>query len=79
MPLEVKSGSVTKMKSLNQFCVEKKSELGIVASGNAYSFKEYSFQAFDGAQNKYQGYKLLQIPIYQIEFLREILLAIMNP
>ncbi len=73
IPLEVKSGSLLKMKSLHQFCVDKSSKIGVVVSENFFKAADFNFKIYDGCKNINHNAKLLQLPFYQIEHLKEIL------
>lgn len=76
IPIEVKSGTTVKMKSLHLFCIERSSPLGVIASANPYGLSKFTFKIYDGHKNvSHQGH-LLQIPLYFIEYLRSHLATI---
>lgn len=72
IPVEVKSGSVLKLKSLHQFCVEKKSKLGVVISEKKYARGGFTYKNYDGEKTGDHKSELLVVPFYLIERLSDL-------
>jgi len=70
IPVEVKSGTAGKMKSLHQFMYDKKLDLAVRFDGNEPRVETLSLKT---TQSNHVSYKLISLPWYMAEFLSEIL------
>lgn len=68
-PVEVKAGAAGSLKSLHQFCLEKKSTTALRLDLNKPSRFPLTFKARDGAKTAEVHFELLSLPLYAVESL----------
>ena len=69
LPVEVKAGAAGSLKSLHQFCLEKKSPTALRLDLNKPSRFSATFKARDGADTAEVHFELLSLPLYAVETL----------
>lgn len=69
LPVEVKAGAAGSLKSLHQFCLEKKSATALRLDLNKPSRFPVTFKARDGADTAEVHFELLSLPLYAVEAL----------
>ncbi|MFM8716275.1 MAG: DUF4143 domain-containing protein, partial [Spartobacteria bacterium] len=69
LPVEVKAGAAGSLKSLPQFCLEKKSSVALRLDLNKPSRFPVAFKARDGADTAEVHFELLSLPLYAVEAL----------
>ena len=67
LPVEVKAGAAGSLKSLHQFCLEKKSASALRLDLNKPSRFPVTFKARDGADSTDVHFELLSLPLYAVE------------
>lgn len=72
-PIEVRAGTSGKLKSLHQFCVEKKKSVAFQISQQIFDIESLQFQTFLGDKKITQSGTLIKVPLYLIEFLPTII------
>ncbi len=69
LPVEVKAGAAGSLKSLHQFCLEKKSATALRFDLNKPSRLPLTFKARNGADTAEVHFELLSLPLYAVEAL----------
>ena len=67
LPVEVKAGAAGSLKSLHQFCLEKKSASALRLDLNKPSRFPVTFKAREGADSTDVHFELLSLPLYAVE------------
>jgi predicted AAA+ superfamily ATPase len=67
LPIEVKAGEAGSLKSLHQFCYEKKCPIALRLDLNKPSRFPVVFKAREGAESAEVGFELWSLPLYAVE------------
>lgn len=72
-PIEVKAGTAGKLKSLHQFCVEKKTKIAFQISLHPFQVESVQYRIYQNQEKIELSGKLVKLPFYLIEYLLQSL------